>query len=653
MTVQTSLGIVEYIYDHNVTFQTGPSDINQEEGEVFSLPPQKAKRKNIQQKAYVYDEVPKEIRQEKILAKVSSGVDGRQRILNTTAWPNTIHVQLTMIFNGEIYGGSGVMVGPHQLLTCAHNVFDTIKKKWAEKIMAFPALNDNYAPFGKVDVVKVYLYANWTNHGDKKFDIALLILNQAIGKYTGWGGILCIPDQQIEQEKINITGYPGDKGLKQMWSMSHNIKSIAKEEFEYDIDTSGGQSGGAIWINKWGLPLILGVHTLGGDEKNFGVRISEQKFTDLLLKVINATCKFNKPEKDSDSLTLSATMMLSSLKKRETPFNREGRGRVLIEAAALGNLNEVKQLLGLDTDVNAINRENETALMCACENGHLTIVTILTENGALVDLERKNGDRALEIATKKNFTAIVHYLVSEGAKLIKELEVQENIPWGSQVNIRRHCPSIASAASLGNLVLVRLFLDQGVQVNEVESSHNYTIYSTTGGNALLAACRNGHESVVKLLLSRGIDLMSGQRRESGEVNFLCHKALQAACDNRHWKLTRYLLEEGFDIDSVASKDSTFGNYTTHGENFLFTVCAAGEIEIICLLLGKNVDLKRVMETHSDGYYDYQTVSGTGQPMTCRQKRYRTVTVGSRALSYAKGNEEVIQLLRLKGATEDS
>ncbi len=645
MAIKVLPKLVEYVYDPSTVFQPGHMDYNGEKGEFASLPPQKANKKYSQQKAYVYNHAPQELSQEKILAKIIPGFDGRERVFKTTSWPHTIHVQLTMHFNREVYGGSGVMVGPHHLLTCGHNVYDTKEKKWAESITVFPALNDDHAPFGQVKVVKVYIYTNWTMQADKKFDIALLILNQSIGKYTGWGGVVCIDDQHILQEKIHITGYPGDKGLKQMWSMSHVVKSNGTEEFEYEIDTHAGQSGSGIWINKWGLPLVLGVHTLGGDAKNFGVRISEQKFTDLFVTAMTATRKLKKSTIVLNSLALSSTSSdgASDVKQRRLPLNRAGRGKALVEAATLGNLNEVEQLLGMDTDVNAKNPDGETALIRACENGHESIVEMLTENGAELDIGRKDGDRALEIATKKGFTGIVRHLVREGAKLVKEIEKHESYYGGSNLHIRKCCPALASAAATGNLELVQLFLDRGVNINENEGSD----MGSSGGNALLAACKNGHELVVRLLLERKVNVQIGYQGHDGTRNLICHQALSAAYYNGHKKLTHWLLQEGFDIDSVSSKSGS-GRTTTHGESLLFYACQTGDLETLALLL-KKINLKRVTETVG-GYIDINQTTFSGTPQTVKAYRTTTYTVGSEALSYAKENAEVTQLLYQNGAT---
>jgi V8-like Glu-specific endopeptidase len=286
-----TFSIVDHVYDPSLVFV---KDIfnHYREKKTLSTLPQHPTKEYIKQKVLIYDKQPQPFEEENVLMKVS-GKDGRERILNTIQWPYRFHAQLNIIFKNQAYGGSGSMVGPHHLLTCAHNVYDH-KKGWADKISVYLALNESSAPFGEVEVAKVYTFKNWIEDKDPRFDMALLILKRSIGKYTGWGGLLSGDEAELDQETVHITGYPGDKHFKQMWSMDHKLHVIHPEEFEYEIDTYGGQSGSAIWINKYGSTFILGVHTLGSNVTNKGVRISQKKFTDFLLKIISETWKIDK-----------------------------------------------------------------------------------------------------------------------------------------------------------------------------------------------------------------------------------------------------------------------------------------------------------------------------------------------------------------------
>lgn len=280
--------IVEKVYNHNSIYRPDIFD-HHSDGIVLSTPACRPKKER-NQSVLIYPKKSEDFIPENILMKAIPGRDGRERIPSTTVWPNSIHTQLSMTFKGDTYGGSGVMVGPHHLLTCGHCVYHFDKKILFEEILAYPALNGEEAPFGKVKVTKAYMFKNWQDRGDPRFDMALLLLDQSIGDYVGWGGLLNASDEELSQEKVvHITGYPGDKGFKQMWSMGHKIKTVKPEQFDYEHDTYGGQSGSAVWVKKLGMPMVLGVHSLGGDENNSGVRLSEQKFKRLLLNKISQT----------------------------------------------------------------------------------------------------------------------------------------------------------------------------------------------------------------------------------------------------------------------------------------------------------------------------------------------------------------------------
>ncbi len=217
--------IVEYVFDHNVTYSPGVIKHHQE-GDTFSVPPclpQKVRN----QKALIYSNL-KEFKEsalykESSLYKVVQGQDARKQVLNTTTWPHCINTKLQMTLNTNPWpwGGSGAMVGPHHVFTCGHCVYDTEKKVWFDKILAYPALNGDLAPFGELQVTKAYIFRGCLN-GDSDFDMALLLVDQSIGEYTGWGGFLSASDIELAQQEINITGYPGDKGFKRN-SPGHRI----------------------------------------------------------------------------------------------------------------------------------------------------------------------------------------------------------------------------------------------------------------------------------------------------------------------------------------------------------------------------------------------------------------------------------------------
>jgi TPR repeat protein len=206
--------------------------------------------------------------------------NGRRQITQTTEWPYRIHGNLTMSEGGITYGGSGVLIGPHHMLTAGHNVYSFKRKKWKDNISVRLGLHEKYSPFEERKVIKAYTFRQWVNNGDICYDMALLVLGQSIGNDIGYAGLLCLDDEGISRETVTITGYPGDYGFTKMMTMSDKVKTVKPEEFYYEINTAGGQSGSGIWINKCGSPYVLGVHTRGGTKEvgNSGARLSSYKF---------------------------------------------------------------------------------------------------------------------------------------------------------------------------------------------------------------------------------------------------------------------------------------------------------------------------------------------------------------------------------------
>lgn len=401
--------VVEHVYprkvnDPNITYSPD-TFIHDPDGSTYSAPSQRPQKPR-PQNSLNYTKNSHKFIQEALLKKVQLGVDGRTRIRNTTDWPNSIHAHINIILDGAEYGGSGVMVGPHHLLTCGHCVYNFSKRKFYDEIEVYPALNGNLGPFDKVKVTKSYIFRSWIDGEDQQFDMALLILDHSIGYSTGWGGLLSTFDEDISQEKVNITGYPGDKGFKEMWTMAHTIKTFKPEQFDYEIDTYGGQSGSAVWINKWNAPMILGVHTLGSHSINSGVRLSGKKFTDLLVKYISKNYTLNNPSISNLSPAKSIIQPFSSL---SVSGNAQSR---IIQPSASSNISSTafdewrKGLL-------SINKPWAEVIFNKCKFESIKILSFELE---------KIGDEGANAIANGNFSNLTALNVSSNNISKKEME---------------------------------------------------------------------------------------------------------------------------------------------------------------------------------------------------------------------------------------
>jgi hypothetical protein len=69
----------------------------------------------------------------------------------------------------------------------------------------------------------------------------------------------------LQNQAVNISGYPADKPLGTQWRSSGVVTvtnpSAASELIYYDLDTCGGHSGSPIWTFAGGTRNLVAVHT--------------------------------------------------------------------------------------------------------------------------------------------------------------------------------------------------------------------------------------------------------------------------------------------------------------------------------------------------------------------------------------------------------
>lgn len=206
--------------------------------------------------------------------------------LEHVEWPYSTHGKLIMEYSEGKYRGSGCLIGPNHLLTAAHNIYNHNTKEWAKDILLLVQLKNITK---EINAAKVYTFAQWVENKDPKYDIALVLLKFSIGLETGWNGLRYLEDKELLQKEINFTIYSSVANLKEIKTVSDKIKKFDSGNIYYSIDTSHGQSGGAIWIDESASgiqsPYIIGIHTHKEGQLyqgNFGVRLSRNKIKHII-----------------------------------------------------------------------------------------------------------------------------------------------------------------------------------------------------------------------------------------------------------------------------------------------------------------------------------------------------------------------------------
>jgi len=181
--------------------------------------------------------------------------------------------------------------------------------------------------------------------------------------------------------------------------------------------------------------------------------------------------------------------------------------------------------------------------------GNARGITFMVSHGANPDVEDKEGQTALMIASVGGYGDVVETLVKHKADVNKKHQ-QSGIT------------ALMLAAAYDHPDVVRILLDNGAQIDAKDDS---------GWTALIHAASYGHSDTVRTLLNRGAD--------ANAKNSDSHTALSFAALEGHTDTVKALLDGGSAIDS---KDD-------NGRTALMLAAAKGHTEAAKLLLSRGAD----------------------------------------------------------------
>jgi len=203
---------------------------------------------------------------------------------NSYPYTATVFVQSTFA-DGSVASGSGVMVGPNDVLTAAHMLWDADTGA-ATSVTVFPGYNDGNIPFGAIAGAQ-WSYYQWDflgadgqpGHDDMAFpsesqwDVGVIGLSTNVGYQTGWMGI----DPGGYSDYYFETGYPADEwinGVPQL-SLDYGYAAYDPNYWTYDyqdgFSISPGNSGGPLWyMGADGFPYVIGICSTGVSAADVG-----------------------------------------------------------------------------------------------------------------------------------------------------------------------------------------------------------------------------------------------------------------------------------------------------------------------------------------------------------------------------------------------
>lgn len=224
------------------------------------------------------DRKPKFIERESFLTtegvKTIFGPDQR-KVYNSTAYPWRCVGRV----ESALGSGSGVMIGPRHLLTCAH-IVDWQPNNSTGWLKFTPMYYNGSAPYGSAwGTLTYYKYkvaGPTIDSTEIQYDYVVIVLDRPIGNSTGWLGAKSYSDSWDSGAYWTHAGYPGDLTGTQrptyqtgialdgdFWSADDN------ESMTHKADIWPGQSGGPFWGYWDGAPYAVATQSAHNPSDNF------------------------------------------------------------------------------------------------------------------------------------------------------------------------------------------------------------------------------------------------------------------------------------------------------------------------------------------------------------------------------------------------
>lgn len=201
---------------------------------------------------------------------------------------------------------------------------------------------------------------------------------------------------------------------------------------------------------------------------------------------------------------------------------------LLIKAVKKDSGIRVSSLLKSGADVNAVDNNGKTALMCAVHLGHFDIAKLLLQNNANVTLAVKESKTtALKLAVESKKQNLVDLLLEAYAQANVDINADD-----------QGFGALMIAAAVGDEGIARSLLNAGVNTSSVNSS----------SSALMLSIALRSHRAVKLLLRLGVDVNAH--------NAFRFTALMSAVISQDPEFVKLLLDARADVNAVNSRGET-------------------------------------------------------------------------------------------------
>jgi len=173
--------------------------------------------------------------------------------------------------------------------------------------------------------------------------------------------------------------------------------------------------------------------------------------------------------------------------KRAKASLKNGAGEApLLLALELNDLHLLQQLIKNGADVNRLSN-GITPLSQAVVLNNYRAVGYLIRNGAIINQPNDNGDIPLYLAIENEYDIITGILIQ------KSEDAFSDVNWMNRIGD----PLLNIAAASGNVEIIRMLIEAGASVNEIDHEENTPLHVTAA---------NGHQKASIMMLQYEADI---------------------------------------------------------------------------------------------------------------------------------------------------
>ena len=215
------------------------------------------------------------------------GNDDRIRVQNTLdpnyPWSRKICSLIVTTQSGQRLRGTGWIAGERLVMTAAHNLYIHERGGWPLSVTVIPGRNGFRAPFNHFTVGAEHLVVTrgWKQRRELASDLGGIVIpvdySRRFIPQTGYFAIRCLDDRKLARSRTNIVGYPVRTNPvgSQWWHGRRVLPDVGPQTFQYNVDTTRGQSGSPAFIYDGTHRFVVGIHNVDAGPFNQAVRINQ------------------------------------------------------------------------------------------------------------------------------------------------------------------------------------------------------------------------------------------------------------------------------------------------------------------------------------------------------------------------------------------